>query len=455
MKKQNIAKSAVLLSLTFPIICQAGTTAVGKEPMQPTAPVAENPLSFFGGKLIFDVQEKVRGEYRENNFDFNSDLDSPTDDSWLLQRFRFGAKLKPVPWLTLYAQGQDVREIGSDRPNVIGQMGAEGDDSFDLLQGYVEVGDPKSLSLKVGRQKFSYGDERIIGPLEWANQSRAFDAVKLHIERPTWNLDLFTSSVVQFSNGEFNRSDFLDSDSTRDQIFSGAYFSTTVLPFQITDIYLLNLNESGGTNFFTLGTRWKGLAPKLNNWDYTLETAVQFGEVKDKDLQAFGGHLDIGYNLVNTPWKPRVGVEYNYGTGDSDPKDGDVGTFQNLFPTNHKFYGYMDVFSLQNMQNVAINLSASPTDKLKLAVDAHAFWIVDTHDSWYRANGTTAVRPANAAASNYAGSEIDFTATYKATKWLGFQAGYSHFFAGDYLSDTGSGASSDADFVYIQAGIDF
>lgn len=454
MKHRHLAKTLALLSTALPGISSAGTIALGKEPTAPMPPSAPaNPLSFFGGKLVFDVQEKLRFEYRDNNFDFNDATTAITDDSWLLQRFRFGVKIKPTPWLTLYAQGQDVREIGSDRPNIIGQAGAEGDDSFDLIQGYVEIGDPKKLSLKVGRQKFSYGDERIIGPLEWANQSRAFDAVKLHYEQPTWNVDLFTSSVVKFEDGRFNQSDWLDSDSTRDQIFSGAYFSTTLVPFQITDAYLLHLSESGGTSFFTLGTRWKGLAAKLDNWDYTLETAFQFGDLKDKDLKAFGGHLDAGYNFASTPWKPRLGAEYNYGTGDSNPKDGKVETFQNLFPTNHKFYGYMDAFSLQNLHNVAVNLSATPTEKLKLSLDAHAFWLADTNDSWYRANGTTAVRPAKPGASSYAGSEVDFTFTYKASKWLGFHGGYSHFFAGDYLGDTG--AKSDADFVYLQASIDF
>lgn len=231
MNNKTIASGIILKSLALAPHCVAGTIAAGKEPMKPATPTVANPLSFFGGKLVFDVQEKVRGEYRENNFDFNSAVDSPTDDSWLLHRFRFGAKVKPTPWLTFYAQGQNVREIGSDRPNVIGQMGAEGDDSFDLLQGYVEFGDPKKLSLKVGRQKFTCEDARIIGPLEWANQSRAFDAVKLHIEQPTWNLDIFTGSVVKFSDEEFNRSDILDSGSARDQIFSGAYLSSSALPF--------------------------------------------------------------------------------------------------------------------------------------------------------------------------------------------------------------------------------
>ena len=43
--------------------------------------------------------------------------------------------------------------------------------------------------------------------------------------------------------------------------------------------------------------------------------------------------------------------------------------------------------------------------------------------------------------------------TYKPLKQLGFTAGYSHFFAGDYLRNTG--AHDDADFGYVQATIEF
>lgn len=73
-----------------------------------------------------------------------------------------------------------------------------------------------------------------------------------------------------------------------------------------------------------------------------------------------------------------------------------------------------------------------------------------------RANGTPAVRPLTPLARNsdkYAGSEIDFTVTCKPVKQLALQAGYSHFFAGSYLADTG--AHDDADFGYVQATIEF
>jgi hypothetical protein len=39
-------------------------------------------------------------------------------------------------------------------------------------------------------------------------------------------------------------------------------------------------------------------------------------------------------------------------------------------------------------------------------------------------------------ASNFAGTEIDLTATYELNKNIRLQSGYRHFFAVDYLYDT-------------------
>jgi hypothetical protein len=48
----------------------AGETAAVAEAKAPVSPVtpatADNPLSFFGGKVTFDFQERLRGEIREN-----------------------------------------------------------------------------------------------------------------------------------------------------------------------------------------------------------------------------------------------------------------------------------------------------------------------------------------------------------------------------------------------------
>lgn len=442
--------------LARPITADAGTIIAA--PTKEVAPpeVAKrwapgDPISFYDGKLVFDISYQGRYEYRENTFDFNSAIDTLNDDSWYLQRARIGIRVKPVNWLVIYAQGQDAREVDSDRTDIPGVLGAEGDDSFDLRQAYVEIGDTKvcPFSLKLGRQVLNYGDQRLIGAFEWNNIARTFDAAKLTYTSGKNFVDLFVSSVVNIDRDGFNPSAFTDAD--LDSYFTGLYASLDYLDFQTTDLYALWLDQQGGTSFVTLGTRWKSAKDKTGPWDYTAEAAFQLGEVRDLDLTAFAGTVTLGYTF-DVAWKPRLSVGYSYGTGDSNATDGEIETFQNLYPTNHLYYGYMDTFSWQNISNPQVGIEVEPCTGLKLRVDYHMFWLADTGDAWYRANGVTQVRPITPSADSSAGSELDITATYKVTKYLSLLAGYSHFFAGDYLEDTG--ASSDADFAYLQVKLD-
>ncbi|HRH94431.1 MAG TPA: alginate export family protein [Prosthecobacter sp.] len=410
---------------------------------------APNPLSFADGRVVFGIEDQTRFEYRDNNFDFNSGLRTINDDSWLLNRFRLSMQLKPADWLTFYVQGQDAREIASDRADTPGLLGAEGDNPFDLRQLYVEIGDAKvsPLSLKVGRQVLLYGDQRLIGPLEWSNISRTFDAVKLRYtgKDGLW-VDAFISSVVVIDR-------FGMDDSDKDSLLSGLYAHIPTLGIQDTEVYALYFDDTNRNyHFLTLGTHWKSTPGKLGPWDYETEFVVQTGTAGGRDLSAFASYVEAGYTF-QAPWKPRLGLEYSYASGDGNAADNKQGAFQNLFPTNHLHYGLMDAFSWSNSHDIALHLSAKPTTKLTTSLDFHLFWLADTADTWRRANATTAVRPANAAASNYAGSELDVLVTYAASNHLTLTAGYSHFFAGDYLSDTGTG--SDADFVYLMTSIKF
>ena len=404
----------------------------------------------------FTFQARVRGEYRDNVYDFNDAKKSVTDDSWLLHRIRLGIEWQPLDWLHVTAQGQDVRESFSDRADVPLQQGAEGDDAFDLRLASLEFGYPKRMSFKFGRQILSYGDERLVGPLEWLNFSRTFDAAKLHYQEENWWVDGFVSSVVRIHESHFNVSDFSDTQNPRHQIFSGIYFSSSIVPIQETDLYALHLHEEsiqGATDFVTYGSRMKGDPLKLKGWDYTLELVGQAGQLQGKNLRAYAFHLESGYNWLQNAWKPRLGLEYSHGSGDGNTADNKVNTFQNLFPTNHPPYGFMDTFSWQNMHNFVLRLAAQPHAKVKTTMDLHGFWLADTGDAWYRANGTTQVRKITPGASNYAGAEADFTVNTKLSKHLDMLVGYSHFFAGAYLHDTGTG--DDADFAYLMLTLNY
>ena len=415
----------------------------------PAPPPAANPLAFADGRVVFGIEDQTRFEYRDNNFDFNSGIRTATDDSWLLNRARIGLQLKPADWFTFYVQGQDSREIGSSRPDIPGRLGAEGDNPFDLRQAYAEIGDAKSFpfSLKVGRQVLLYGDQRLIGPLEWSNLTRTFDAAKLRYagKNGLW-VDAFVSSVVVIDR-------FGMDDSDKDSLFSGLYAHIPTLGIQDTEVYALYFDDTNrNDHFLTLGTHWKSTPGKLGPWDYESEFVAQNGTAGGRALQAFASYVEGGYTFQQ-PWKPRLSLEYSYASGDGNAADRKQGAFQSLFPTNHLHYGFMDAFSWSNIHNVVLHLGAKPNAKITTSLDYHFFWLADTADTWRRANAATAVRPAKASASNYAGSELDLLLAYAVCTNFNVALGYSHFFAGGYLSDTGAG--SDADFVYVMTGIKF
>lgn len=477
-----------------PVTLATSLMALSKLSAASTPP--DNPLSFFDGKLTLDLQDRMRWELRQNTYDFNSSRNVSTDDGWLLQRFRLGLRYEPESWVRFYAQGQDTREFWGKREKVPFVVGAEGDDPFDLRQAFVELGNPAQfpLTLKVGRQELAYGDERLIGVSDWNNFNRTFDAVKIRWadEAHAFSVDAFAAHVVTIAGTGPSENDDLNFNGPDwHDTLAGLYASSTWLPFQTTEAYFIyrNKTENGPIylddlgnlarpydvrqEVYTVGLRAKSTPGKLSGFDYEVEGAYQFGRdagrigsaypnASDTMLkhEAFAAMARGGYTFENVPLKPRLGLEYDIASGDSDPNDSKDESFLNLFPTNHKFYGYMDLFAWKNVHDVSLNLRCSPAANVSVQVDGHAFWLYSNEDAWYRANATTQVRPVTAAARDanlFAGTELDLTVSYNPFPWLKLLGGYSHFFAGRYLADTQTAAAGadDADFGYLQATVTF
>jgi len=222
--------------------------------------------------------------------------------------------------------------------------------------------------------------------------------------------------------------------------------------------------------------RLKSNPGEIGNFDYTLEGAGQLGNFRDPragaparrlDHQAYMVVAQAGYTFAGAWAKPRLGVEYAHGSGDKDPRDGKHETFDNLFPTNHKFYGYMDFISLQNIHDVRGIFQLKPHPRVNLALEGHGFWLADTHDSFYSvsgvARGGTAVTPGtgygvNPKYSNFVGTELDAVGGFAITRFAQLEVGYGHFLVGDYIRSSLSAAtrgSKDANWVYVQGTLNF
>lgn len=420
----------------------------------------------FAGELInkhlptylkADVQLRYRLESKDN-FDFNDTREDK--DVYHLIRTRVGLTLTPVKQVEAYVQMQDARVF--DMQDYAESAVAH---YADLRQIYVSLIDVLELQglflhtkLTFGRQSLHYGAGRLLGDPDWSNIGQTFDAGRIGLkwEERRVNLDLFAGNFT--ANKSPREGNDLYDRSTRDSI-AGYYGSWEIDKKLIVEQYVINRKTNKNVLFgpsgsheldeYTLGGRI--IAKELKGFDYEFELAGQGGEFDDQDISALMGIALVGYTF-EIPWKPRIGFEFDYASGDNDPTDGTRHIFDNLYPANHNHYGYMDLFGLQNINDYRYSLSVNPMTNLKLSADYHILYLDTSKDSLYSA-GRTVSRTAIGAVNSHAGNEIDLLASYKINKFAAFSVGYSHFFAGKYLA--GTGANDDADFMYTSLTLNF
>ena len=445
---------------------------------------AANP---YASQWNVGVNYRVRYEIHENGGlppssarDFSDAPGVDNDNSYLLQRVKARVGYT-AEWFEVFGEARHSSSTGDDRnPN------PESDGPADLHQAYLAIGNHKEfpLSIKVGRQELSYGDERLIGAFGWNNIGRVFDAAKVRWQNAWFGADLFTSRLVLPDDNQFNVSNDYD-------YFSGIYATTRKISSISLDAYFLSRNANNQAAFsqpmslvpmpsardiYSFGARVKSNPEDWGNCDFTGEYVGQFGHYNDPRLvaaglnpslehEAFAAYSGFGYTWKESSLSPRLGLEYNFASGDGDPRDGTHGTFENLFPTNHKFYGFMDFASLQNLHNIRFQSSIKRVARISLTAEGHLFWLANTSDNFYNvgggARGGIGATPGtgygiNPKHSPYAGAELDITATYTINSYIQLEAMYGHYFKGGYIKDTFKAVGSqDADFVYIQTVFNF
>ena len=279
--------------------------------------------------------------------------------------------------------------------------------------------------------------------MEWVNTARVYDGVSLTLGNfKARRVELFASALVAVDADHFNdQSDvgnrYFDSD------FHGAFVTETGLSLgQLEYWYFYRGNSDMDDRVSTIGTR---LVRSSESWRVDLQGAYQFGDFDGLDHAAFMLHTGVEWEL---PWG-RWGVAYNLASGDEDPNDRKHGTFDNLYPLNHAYYGYMDFFSLQNVHNLELTYTRTLAERLRLRLAWQSFWLNEEDaDAWYNA-AQQPVRRAGSDVDSFVGSELDVTVSVPlGSERLTLVAGVSRFFGGRYLRDTGS--DGDATFFFLQ-----
>ncbi len=338
------------------------------------------------------------GEFRLRGImvDNSEGTTAPKDGGFFEQRTRLNVDASTDD-VKAFIQLQDSRMWGSSGSTVL--TGAEYE-AVDVSQAYIDLSNlgNKPISLRIGRQALAYGEHRLVGSLEWSNNARRFDAIKLTYKHNAADIDVFTAKISD--SGE---------DWGNDVNLNGIYAQLKNVP-QVSNLDLYLLQKVDGTaginaNFYTLGARVKGAVSNIN-LDYNAELAIQTGDASstaDKDANAYA--VKVGYTIPNVLGGLRLGVEYDAATGQDSSTDSTA--FDNLYPTNHYLYGFNDDVNWTNLNAWALSASATPIGNVKLAIE---YW-----------NYTLAE---DIAGEDDNGTELNFKANHELSKNVNCEAAY-------------------------------
>ncbi|MCB0713736.1 MAG: alginate export family protein [Ignavibacteriae bacterium] len=407
---------------------------------------AQNPTDSSPQERLVKVGGEVRYRYEVDGRRVAEKGNDKFSDLHLL-RTRANITVTPSSDLQGTIVLQDSRAFGDEQNTLDGSADfLDIHQAFFLLPDFLNTG----VDVQVGRQEFGYANERLVGAVGWSNVGRSFDAIRLKRGEKWGSIDLFASRLG--SSVSFDSLNLLNDFSSTN--FYGLWSTVKFADNHKGDFFALFDNntreiaqgiDSGSSiqNRITAGTFLRGTLSPIN---YEAEFAWQGGSGRagSDTLSSYAGIMIAG-KVLYAQKSFKVGGLYTMLSGDDDPTDDQLQTFNTLFATNHKFYGYMDFFpgnsGSAGLQDIGLTSWLKVSDNASIALDGHLF--------------TTAV---DVAGENALGKEIDATFNY-AYKTEGnpslvtFTLGASLFLADNLMKGVVGGDTGWWGYLMVRAGL--
>jgi hypothetical protein len=365
-----------------------------------------------------DVSGSLRGRYETLAGQFRPGV-SRSDQ---LVSFRVGvaAELDLSP-LTLGAELLDSRGYFVDEGGTFGP----GDvNAVEPLQVYARL-KAGATQWTVGRFTQDLGSRRVISRSRSGNTTNAFSGV-----RGVWTgqegeslTGLYVMPLIRHPTDPAKtlRNAVALDDETWDYRFYGAFYTSRPFAGGVrADAYVFHLSDEDGgrravrdRHITTAGARLFR-TPKAGALDFEVEgmwqtgTARASGSVRDlRDLDVSAGylHAEVGWSF-DGPWRPRLELAYDYGSGDKDPTDGDYGRFDSLFGSRRGDFGPGGLYgplSRSNLVAPVLRVEVAPGDRWEGYVSGRPLWLAQKRDSF----ASTGVQDPTGQSGRFAGYQVE------------------------------------------------
>ncbi|PJJ85031.1 alginate export family protein [Mucilaginibacter auburnensis] len=393
------------------------------------APLTVDKLSYvsFGGEIRYQY-------FHYKNEDWG---EAPNDrDGFVLTRYLAHADLHLGSHFRTFLQLQSSLANGQlDTPSPVDQ------NIIDLHQAFADyallTGHKKSLTLRFGRQEFSYGSQRLVSVREAPNNRQAFDALRLIYVAPNARFDVFNSYYVPAKPNIF------DDGFNKNTQFWGGYAVFNKVPLlQNTDIYYLGLRKkttvfdasTGLETRHSVGARAWGSNPE---WLYDVETIYQFGNFAGNTISAWTASANVAYTFSQLKHKPQFGIKTEVISGDRTSNDGRLNTFNPLFPRGG-YFGLAALIGPSNLTDIHPYAQIELTKAVAFNIDYDLFFRMSRNDGIYAVNGRM-IYPGKAGTSDQIGRQLGAEFEFTPNKHFYLRQEITWFSAGEFLKQAGPG----------------
>ena len=438
------------------------------------------------------------GQIRPRFISQGDNTDTTNQDNQFDTRIRLNAKANVNANTEVFVQMQSIATWGNAASNNDSAQANDDNASLGIHQGYVTLKNfmGQAVNAKVGRQEVVLDGHRLFGHTGWTTGAQTNHAIRL--DHSAGNHTVNYVYIAAIEAGAIDTNTAANSDL---HVFRAA--TQGILGGSLQGYFVIADDDSAAATFddnnqwYTIGARQSG---KLAGLDYRVEFYHQFGDGAvtataanfsnaydgvngstavnssdiDRNAQMFG--VRLGKTFKNSKLSPTITLWYDSlsGTDDEDASSSDMGTFNTLQDTGHKFYGFMDQFlnatgaasGYYGLQDIAVKTKFKVSDVNTLKIDFHHFEtqtdLEGADSDTLRTNSADFGSVSTGTMNGDLGQELDIVWVHKYDSNTKIVGGYGHYFSTTAFSTlnggggtAGSGSNDNQNWMFVMVDTKF
>jgi len=350
-------------------------------------------------------------------------------DTVAQHRLLVNLDLQPLPGLRAFGElgvyAQNGRNGGSSPVD---------ESAPDLHQGYLDWrSGRRALRLRAGRSEWTLGSGRLVSVRDGPNIRRAFDGVQLDATLGSGSLRLLWGRPVHNRDGAF------DDRPDRDERLSGAQVALGSGRDRGIELYGLDYARDGAAFAAGVGDEQRRswglrLHGREGSLDYNTELVGQTGHWRGTRIRAWTVANDFGWRFAGAPFAPRLGLKADVASGDSDPGDARLQTFNALYP-NPSYFSDAALIAPANLIDLQPNVGLAISPRLSLYLGWNLLWKHRAQDAVFTTPvPLTAVDGSAGGGERFIGHQVQLSGQWTASKHLSIEASAVRFDPGSALA---------------------